>query len=328
MRILLARRPVAGQRSAENPVAVVLEERGHQVLERRDGPLSELSGELRPDLVWIHGNAAWFPRLRRDLMQLPLSTRPLVAIWHFEPLPPPRSSGLPRPRRSLRELAKVLLRDPRATDTRTNLRVLTELQEAGLPDVLAVTTASRKELLAEIGIDSVWAPFGGHELVGRDLGLLRDVDVLFLGTLDVRRRRAALRHLRRAEITPTVQSSWSDPAGYGESRLRLLNRTRILLNILRHSGEFSGLRFVLGAANGVLVVSESVYRPDPFVPGVHFVEAPLEEVPAVVRHYLAHEDERLAIATAARRLVEGELRLDRSVDLVLDRATRLLARRG
>ena len=54
-------------------------------------------------------------------------------------------------------------------------------------------------------------------------------------------------------------------------------------SLTRHAGEFPGLRMILGMANGALVVSEPIYRPQPYVAGKHYVEATAEQMPAAGR---------------------------------------------
>ena len=72
------------------------------------------------------------------------------------------------------------------------------------------------------------------------------------------------------------------------------------------------MRLVLALANGAMVVAEPCYRPDPFVPGVHYAEAPVEELPDLIRYYLEHDDERERIVAAGHRLVTEELTFARS----------------
>ena len=71
-------------------------------------------------------------------------------------------------------------------------------------------------------------------------------------------------------------------------------------------------------ANGAMVVSQPCYRPDPFVPGVHYAEAPVEELPDLIRHYLTHEEERERIVAAGRRLVTEELTFARSAETIVE----------
>jgi hypothetical protein len=153
--------------------------------------------------------------------------------------------------------------------------------------------------------------------MGRDLGLQRDIDVLFLGILNVPRRKRALQSLKSQGIPLTEAGSWTDPSFYGENRTLLLNRTKILVNLARTPAEFSGLRLSLGMANKALVVSEPIYRPEPFEPGKHFVMVPTDQMAATIRHYLGAEDERIAITETASRLVQEEATVQKSTELIV-----------
>lgn len=311
--ITLCSRRLPVQRGQRALLVPVLEAAGHRVSDVGDGPLDLAAA----DVVWVIGNANWFPRLRRQLIATPKHNRPVVCIWHSEPLPPSRAARLPWPRLHLRELAKILLRDARATDAYTNYWRIRQLARHGLPDVLAVSAPGWVEFLLERGICADWVPLGYDPSFGRDLGLQRDIDVLFLGALDVPRRRRILRGLRAAGIDLTATGSWVDPSCWGEERTRLLNRTKILLNLARKPGDLSAHRLLLGMANKALVISEPIYRPAPFVAGTHFISTPVEEMPDVIRSYLARDAERQRIVEAAYRLVTEEITLSRSASQVL-----------
>jgi hypothetical protein len=276
--------------------------------------------EIPPHGDWllIRGNAAWYPNLNRRLIALPRNRRPHVLLWHSEPLPPARATGLPLPWLNLREVAKILLRDPRATDVYTNYFTLRSLQRAGIPDVLVVSSRGRQEFLAERGIQGHFAPLGCDPSMGRDLELQRDIDVLFLGILDVPRRNRLLRSLKDQGVNLTEAGSWTDPAFWGENRTRLLNRTKILVNLARTPAEFSGFRLSLGMANKALVVSEPIYRPEPFVSGRHFVMVPSERMVATIRHYLDAAEERVSITEIASRFVQEEATLQRSTEYLVN----------
>src|SRR5277367_3280759 len=88
--------------------AECLEEEGHRVTHVRDTRQALPSSGV----LWAQNNAAWYPEFRR-LAALPRAGRRPTVVWHCEPLPPPRCSGLPRPRLHMREVAKILLRDLR-----------------------------------------------------------------------------------------------------------------------------------------------------------------------------------------------------------------------
>jgi hypothetical protein len=268
-------------------------------------------------LVWIQGNAAWYPEFRRRLISLPAERRPTVLIWHTEPLPPPRAARLSYPKLSVREIAKIILRDSRATDVYTNYLTLRQLNRAGLPDILVVSAAGRKLFLAERGINSHFVPFGYDPRMGRDLGLEKDIDVLFLGALNVPRRNRILKSLRNQGINITALGDWSNPAYWGEQRTLLLNRVKILLNFPRTPAEYSGARILLGLANKALVISEPIHDPAPYVPGKHFVMAPIEELPQWIRHYLSSEAERARIVEEGHQFALTELTMERSVSRIL-----------
>lgn len=262
----------------------------------------------RVDVVFVTGNAAWFPTLFRQLAETPAGRRPLTVIRHDEPLPPPPASGLPTPRLTWREWARVLRRDPNATDCRTNARFLRRLAERSLPDLLIVSSLGQQEYLAAHGIASDFVAKGWRDSYGVDLGMQRTIDVLSLGSHQGRRRQGVIASLRRRGIAISTAGDYFDATCYGDDRTRLLNRSKILLNILRDPGLSLGQsRLTLGMANGALVISEPLYRPDPFVPGRHYVSATIEEMPAAIGYFLRHEAERRGIVESAYRYVRTEL---------------------
>ncbi len=301
----------------------VLRGLGFDVLQQGDVPLEPDPGEVV--LVW--GNAVWFPKAMRSLERARPEHRPVVAIWHVEPLPPPADSGLRWPLPTARELAKIALRDPRASDVYSNVRALERLARHGLPHVLGVPTRERWAFLVERGFDVLLGESGYEPLDGRDLGLQRDIDVLFLGSTNLRARRAALRRLRRAGVQVEVRGSYSDPSLWGEERTQLLNRTKIVLSVSRFPGTFGSKRFVIAMACKALVVSDPVYDPDPFVRDVHFVETPLDRLPQAIERYLADDDARERIARQGHELVVRELSLERTVTRLAAAVGEHIARR-
>lgn len=247
----------------------------------------------------------------------PREERPTTLLWQTEPLPLPKAAGLRLERLHAREIAKILLRNPRRNDPRSNVRAIRRLRRDGLPDVLAVSTLERRQFLAEHGIASVFAPLGYNRSLGTDLALPRDIEVLFLGGLDVPRRKRIFRKLRGDGVNVVGLGDWHDPNLFGEGRTRLLNRAKILLNIPRHPGLLSGGRMILGMANKALVVAEPIYAPDPYRPGIHYVSAQLDEFPEVIAHYLVNDAERREIVEAAYDFVTTKLTLRASVETIL-----------
>jgi Glycosyl transferases group 1 len=295
-------------------LTTLLAEAGHQVTRVEDGPL-DLAGD---SVLWLQGNANWFPLICRQLIAKPKSKRPFVLLWHSEPLPPAKVAGLPRPRLHLREVVKILLRDKRATDVYTNFFRLRRLAQQGLPDLLIVTTPGRCEFLAERNIPAHWVPLGSSPSDGCDMGLSRDIDALFLGDLNIPRRRRLIKRLRRGGVNLITVGDWSNPAYWGDNRTRLLNRTKVFLNLQRYPGDLAGLHLILGMANKGLVISEPIYNPAPYVPGKHYVSATVDEMPGVIGYYLAHEAERADIVNEGHRFVTQELTMDHSVSRILE----------
>ena len=268
---------------------------GFEVEQRDDGPLDDL---LPEHVVWIWGCANWFPRAMRSLVSRPAAARPATVLWHVEPFPLPRDSGQHWPRPTARELAKIVLRDSRASDVYSNYFTLRRL-------------ISR-------GIDALVAHFGYSKDYGGLLELERDIDVLMLGTMNVPHRRHVVRSLRRAGVPVLTAGDYRDPALWGESRTELVNRAKIMLSVGRFPGTLVGVRFQIAMACGALIVSEPPYDPAPYIPGEHFAQASVDDMPAAIERSLTDEPERLRITTAAHRFVTTELTIERSFARLLD----------
>ena len=155
-------------------------------------------------------------------------------------------------------------------------------------------------------------PLGYHESFGRLLQLERDIPVIFLGDFRLPRRRRILRRLEREGVDVLTLGDYANPDLWGEGRVELMNRAKIALNIPRLEGHLPDVRLVVAMANGALVVSEPLYLPEPYVPGVHYVEAPAERLAESIREYLADEAARRRITEEAHRFVTTELTLERS----------------
>lgn len=274
--------------------------------------------EVSPDrIVYIGGNALWHKRALDRIRPLPREARPPVVVWHSEPLPFPRSSGLPLASLTLREIGKIVLRDRRITDPYSNARHIRRLAREGIIDLFTVATSVSYAFLKEEGIDVEYVPLGYHPVYGRLLDLERDIDVLFLGDLRVRRRNKILQRLRKEGLEVHAVGDYSNPSYWGDSRTELLNRTKIMLALARHRGQAADMRLFLGMANGAFVLSEPVYLPYPFEPGRHYVEAQIEEMAETARRYLADDEARRRIAAEGHAYVTQKLTLKRSLTNML-----------
>jgi hypothetical protein len=147
---------------------------------------------------------------------------------------------------------------------------------------------------------------------GHLTGAGRDIDVAFIGSTRDKRRGPLIAELTRqfadAGLNVVVKDG-SPQRGYvfGSERTELLNRTKILLSIMRQPWDDPIFRLLLAAPNGAMVLSEPVRDGGPFVPGRHFAVAPLDRIVVAAKHYLRAEEERQAIASAAHQLVTNEL---------------------
>ena len=278
--------------------------------------------ELSPDrLVWVGGNPRWYRRTLDRIARLPRAERPRVLVWHTEPLPMPRAAGLSGQMLTTRELGKLVLRDRRVNDHYSNARFLRRLAAEGTVDVLAVATRAYQAYLEQEGVETELVPLGYHPSHGRLLDRERDVDVIFLGDFRLPRRRRILRRLRREGVDVLTLGDYANPDLWGEGRVELMNRAKIALNIPRLEGHLPDVRLVVAMANGALVVSEPLYLPEPYEPGVHYVEAPIERLPETIREYVADDDARRRITDEAHRFVTTELTLERSFGRLLELAT-------
>jgi hypothetical protein len=201
------------------------------------------------------------------------------------------------------------------------LRIYGELMWAhrhGLPDVLAVTSARRVQWLRTLGIEAIHVPTGYGRTHGRDLGLTRDIPVAWIGSrgglLGERRFRVLNRITKDLARRGVAVQHWFEL--HGEERTEVLNRTKILLNLLKSSQDFTGHRLLLGAANKALVASEPMVDSEPLQPGRHMIQAPVAELADRIVYYLEHEDERRRITEAAYELATTRLSMPRALETI------------
>lgn len=173
-------------------------------------------------------------------------------------------------------------------------------------DLVAASTIPRCDVLRQMGICCEYAPLGHHPAWGEDLGVKRDIDVLFLGRVKRTSRRQVLYQLGRRLGDKGVRLVLVERDCHGTDRTRLLSRTRIALDIVQHAWEMPILRLLISMACGAMVVSNWMSNPHPFR-GEHFVRADLDAFVDTILYYLNHESERKAIAESARCFVTSEL---------------------
>jgi len=149
---------------------------------------------------------------------------------------------------------------------------------------------------------------------GATLKLERDIPVLWIGKVATRRRRHLLNQVQKELGKYGVEmlriDGESNPYVFGDERTVLLNRTKVVLNVLRAKWDNNAMRFHMAALNRALIVSEPMLNHTPFQPDVHLVEAEIEEIPHRIHYYLNHEEERQAITERAYALITQHKRED------------------
>lgn len=197
-------------------------------------------------------------------------------------------------------------------------------------DLVACNTPTRAAFLRQCGIPARFVPLGFHANWGEmpshaPFSGERDIDVLFVGTL-----RSPSRQRLVPEVLQTL-NGWGfntceiDGFPCGQQRSLLLQRARVVLNVLRFPWEFPGPRLFASAACGALCVSNEAVQNEPFQPGLHFVRAPRARMAESISWYLTHEDERRRVAARALQSFSDEFPLLRSIEKLLDPAPQSVA---
>lgn len=193
---------------------------------------------------------------------------------------------------------------------------LAMLHENSRLAILATLTPRRAERFAkELEIPAAYLPYGYHKSFGSPLGLSRDLDVVFLGSLRDRRRARIVTNLQGELTKRGISLHIHDgdrygPMVFGNARSELLNRTKIMLSVMRRPWDDLVFRVLLGAPNGAMIVSELVEDDQPFEPGVHIETTPVAQLADLIGIFLSSESNRVERAEAARHKVMQELRLE------------------
>jgi hypothetical protein len=184
--------------------------------------------------------------------------------------------------------------------------------------VLSDTSHIYSQIRSNIGIPTLYAPWGSSQRWYQDLGLERDVDVLWMGKRGSRRRGRILdqvfKALKLKGLNVYIGDNEENPFIFGEERTRYLNRAKITLNITRTWYDDNFSRFTMACPNRSLVVSEPVLpHCTEFKENVHYVSAKIEDLANTIIYYLEHEQERSQIVDNAYNLMITELKFERSL---------------
>jgi hypothetical protein len=193
----------------------------------------------------------------------------------------------------------------------------------GWLDIFADTSEIYAEIHRRHGLPTIVAHWGATPQWYKDLGLKRDIDVLWMGTRGTRRRSKLLDRLRSELESSGVRMHLADgkenPFIFGNERIYYLNRSKITLNITRTWYDDNYSRMALAAPNRSLIVSETIFPHCPsFLAGTHFVSVPVEKLAETILYYLEHEEERSRIVDNAYQLVTTKLLFRESIKSIMD----------
>lgn len=315
---------------------------GHQA--RRADPPAEVAHALgETDLLVLAGAGAQFRGFRK-LLAGSKKHRPKVLLWLIEPLPPPSTipvacrlldsplsklePALPARLGWLRqwisakrsagfEEALVAAGYP-GVEPRFLIRRLEWLRDqakSGWIDRVVVTTPAKVQALQAAGLAAHFVPIGYCEALGTDRVQARDIDVLFLGGFEGghARRASTVDMTREGCRAVGLRFEQVSAACYGEERTLLVNRSKILLNLAKYPWDISIERFLIGAGCRAALLSEPLGNTGPLVPGKHYAEAALTEIPLRAAQICGDAIGRQALTSAAWELIQGELSMRESI---------------
>jgi hypothetical protein len=190
-------------------------------------------------------------------------------------------------------------------------------------NVFADSSVIYAQLHRQHGLPTVVAPWGATLRWYADLGLKRDIDVLWMGQRGSRRRGKLLDRIRQElgshGVEMRVADNQESPFIFGQERTEFLNRAKITLNLARTWYDDNYSRFAMAAPNRSLIVSEPLLPHCPqYEAGTHYVSAPADRIAEAIVYYLKNEDERLRIVENAYQLVTTALTFRNSIKTIMD----------
>ncbi len=201
------------------------------------------------------------------------------------------------------------------------------------------------EALNAFGVNARRLPFGAvPSMVAESASGLprigiaeRDIDALFMGSLDPRRGAALAglapalwNHRSELRLFPFDKPVRPGTPGvvFAAEKYELLGRAKILVNVHRDRSThlppgteppayFEWVRMVETMANGCVVITEPSQGYAPLIAGTHFVSVEQGEMADALADLLAEPDRLHAMSVAARRAVTEELPLTASLAAAL-----------
>ena len=297
------------------------------------------------DVVFSYAPYGRFHPVARRVGEIPADKRPTMVHWNTEglpdlriPWPIVRSVGALRAwlgrvggtlqdngrlpfGRFLRKFENRILRYRYVGD-------YYHAYQKGWLKVFADSSAVYASIHRKHGLPTVVAPWGSTPLWYGNLGTERDIDVLWMGQYGSKRRKLLLqqvtgqlrRHGVRVHIADNVESSFI----FGKERTRYLNRAKITLNLTRTWYDDNYSRFAMAAPNRSMIVSEPLVQHCPeYIPGTHYIAAPIENLSSAIIQYLNDDAARNEIVENAYQLVTTELAFQNSIRKIMDEVARV-----
>jgi hypothetical protein len=191
--------------------------------------------------------------------------------------------------------------------------------------VLADSSNIYCQIRNKLGVPTVYAPWGASKFWYEDLGLERDIDVIWMGKRGSQRRGRILDqvcgeleanglkiHIADNEVNPFLDQ---------DVRTDYLNRSKITLNITRTWYDDNFSRFSMAVPNRSLVVSEDLLpHCVEFKKGIHYVSSNVKDLTKTILYYLEHEEERKQITEDAYKMITTRLQFRTSLLKMLNAA--------
>jgi hypothetical protein len=187
-------------------------------------------------------------------------------------------------------------------------------------DLVACSTPTRVAFLRQCGVVARFVPLGFHAGWGELPIAERDIDVLFVGSLNAPSRRGLVPEVLHQLRDWGYRTCEVDLFPHGRMRTELVRRARVVLNVLRFPWEFPGPRLFASAACGALCVSNEAIQNEPFQAGLHFIRAPRARMAQSISWYLTNEEERRRRAERALQSFTTDFPLLTSVGKLLNPA--------
>ena len=169
-------------------------------------------------------------------------------------------------------------------------------------DLVLTTQKDYVETLKRRGGEVAWLPWSVHPDEFMDLGVERDLDMAFIGTIDDHRQR---RKSLLAQLSGRFQVTLGTPGRFysPQESSTIFSRARIVINEAI-SSELN-FRVFETMATGAMLLTEQVGNglTDLFIDGKEIVTFTPYDVISKADHYLRNETERSEIAAAGQRAV-------------------------